>query len=91
MHVGRMAAMENRQSEITCVGGTFKLPSAMSRRRLQSLQKALVMEVIKDTLPLKPGTTKFFATSPDGSCKRMQFVSPEQAPNTSNHEVAIQD
>lgn len=47
---------------------TFKLPSAMSRRRLQSLQKALVMEVTKETLPLNPGSLKFFATSPFGSC-----------------------
>lgn len=48
---------------------TFRLPSAMSLRRLQSLQNALVMEVMKETLPLKPGKEKFFATSPFGSCK----------------------
>ena len=42
----------------------------MSRRRLQSAQKALVMEVIKETLPLNPGTLKFFATSPLGSCSK---------------------
>lgn len=46
----------------------FRFPSAISLRRLQSPQKALVMEVMKDTLPLKPGRVKFFATSPEGSC-----------------------
>ena len=49
---------------------TLRLPSAMMRRRLQSAQKALVMEVMKDTLPLKPGTRKFLATSPLGSCRQ---------------------
>ena len=34
---------------------TLRLPSAMSRSRLQSAQKALVMEVTKDTLPWNPG------------------------------------
>ena len=51
---------------------TLRLPSAISRRRLQSAQKALVMEVMKDTLPLKPGTLKFLATSPLGSCRQPQ-------------------
>ncbi len=49
---------------------TLRLPSAMRRRRLQSPQKALVMEVTKDTVPRKPGTRKFFATSPRASCKK---------------------
>lgn len=44
----------------------------MRRRRLQSAQKALVMEVMKDTLPRKPGTRKFLATSPLGSCQQPQ-------------------
>ena len=35
---------------------TLRLPSAISRRRLQSEQKALVMDVMKLTLPWKPGT-----------------------------------
>ena len=42
----------------------------MRRRRLQSPQKALVMLVTKETVPTKPGTRKFFATSPEGSWQR---------------------
>ena len=42
----------------------------MRRRRLQSAQKALVIDVMNDTLPLNPGTRKFFATSPLGSCRQ---------------------
>ena len=43
----------------------------MRRRRLQSAQKADVMEVMKETEPEKPGTKKFFATSPTGSALHM--------------------
>jgi len=46
----------------------LRLPSAMRRRRLQSPQKACVMDVTNDTLPRWPRTRKFFATSPAGSC-----------------------
>ena len=46
----------------------------MRRRRLQSLQKAAVMLLTKDTLPRKPGTRKFLATSPRGSCPGPNFV-----------------
>jgi hypothetical protein len=45
-------------------------PSARSLSRLQSPQNACVMLVTKLTLPLKPGTVKFLATSPAGSCRR---------------------
>ena len=58
---------------------TLRLPSAIRRRRLQSAQKALVMEVMKDTLPRKPGTRKFFATSPLGSCSSNKALSLQRA------------
>lgn len=54
---------------------TLRLPSAMSRRRLQSPQNACVMDVTKDTLPRWPRTRKFFATSPAGSCRTLSFLS----------------
>ena len=39
------------------------------------MQKALVMEVMKETLPRNPGTLKFFATSPLGSCGQQLLTS----------------
>ena len=64
---------------------TLRLPSAMRRRRLQSAQKALVMEVMKDTLPRKPGTRKFLATSPLGS-----YWQPQGAQLTKHSDSAAQ-
>lgn len=73
----------------------FRLPSAMSRNRLQSPQNALVIDVMKDTLPQNPGILKFLATSPLGSCQSWQtqlntaFRGSQSAELKSEHPVFL--